>query len=120
MSDRIGARNRGRCRMAKDATGAFSVSVLTSQGRGAIGVVRVWGAGALSATGLVFRSANGRGLETTNRRRPRLGRIGAGLGDEVMAIVLDGDPPEVEIQCHGGPAAVDLVVEAFTNVGGEH
>ena len=91
--------------------------VLTPRGRGAIGVVRVWGAGALAAASGVFRPARGEGLGATPPRRPRLGRIGAGIGDEVVAVVLDGEPPEIEIQCHGGPAAVDLVVEALVTAG---
>jgi tRNA modification GTPase len=94
-----------------------SVSVLTARGRGAIGVVRVWGAGALAAASEAFRPARGEGLSATSRRRPRLGRIGAGLGDEVVAVVLGGEPPEVEIQCHGGPAAIELVVEALAAAG---
>ncbi|APW62797.1 GTPase [Paludisphaera borealis] len=104
--------------MSEAAASRPSVCVLTPRGRGAIGVVRVWGEGALAAASAVFRPARGEGLGTTPRRRPRLGRIGSGLGDEVVAVVLDGEPPEVEIQCHGGPAAVDLVVETLTNAGG--
>jgi tRNA modification GTPase len=49
----------------------------------------------------------------------RFGRIGAGLGDEVVAVVIARNPPEVEIHCHGGPAAVALVVEALTGQGAE-
>ena len=94
-----------------------SVCVLTPRGRGAIGVVRVWGEGALAAASGVFRPARGEGLGATPPRRPRLGRIGAGIGDEVVAVVLDGEPPEVEVQCHGGPAAVELVVEALATAG---
>ncbi len=45
--------------------------------------------------------------------RLRVGRVGSGLGDEVVAVVIEGEPPEVEIQCHGGSAAVALVVEAL-------
>jgi tRNA modification GTPase len=39
--------------------------------------------------------------------------MGAGLGDEVVAVVLAGDPPEVEVHGHGGPAPLALVVEAL-------
>jgi tRNA modification GTPase len=46
-----------------------------------------------------------------------VGRVGAGLGDEVVAVVLGGDPPEVEIHCHGGPAPLALVIEAFVSRG---
>jgi tRNA modification GTPase len=44
--------------------------------------------------------------------------MGAGLGDEVVAVVLGAEPFEVEIQCHGGPAPLALVVEALTTAGG--
>jgi tRNA modification GTPase len=50
--------------------------------------------------------------------RLRLGRMGEGLGDEVVAVILPGeDPPSVEIQCHGGPAAIGLVIEALEAAG---
>ena len=93
------------------------VSVLTPRGRGAIGVARVWGEGALAASDRVFRPAMGRSLAESARNRPRFGRVGAGLGDEVVAVVLEGEPPEVEVQCHGGTAAVEMVVEALAGAG---
>ena len=51
------------------------------------------------------------------RGQLRLGRIGQGLGDEVVVVVLGADPPAVEIQCHGGAAAVNLVSEAIEAAG---
>lgn len=39
------------------------------------------------------------------------------MGDEVVAVVLEGEPPEVEVQCHGGTAAVEMVVEALVGAG---
>ena len=36
-----------------------------------------------------------------------------------MAVVIEGDPPEVEIHCHGGPTAVALVVDALIDRGAE-
>ena len=98
-------------------TGRPSICVLTPRGRGAIGVVRLWGEAALEAASATFRPARGGSLGATPRRRPRVGRIGAGLGDEVVAVVLDGDPPDVEIQCHGGPAAIEMVVGALEAAG---
>lgn len=100
------------------AAGPF-VSVLTPEGRGAISVVRVWGRGAVELVDAVFRPATGRRLAEGRPGRPRLGRTGAGLGDEVVAVLIDGEPPEVEVHGHGGPAAVALVVEALVAVGGE-
>lgn len=80
-------------------------------------MVRVWGGGALEAANRAFRPAMGRPLAESPRRRPRVGRMGAGLGDEVVAVVLEGEPPEVEVQCHGGLAAVEMVVEALEAAG---
>ena len=82
-------------------------------------MVRVWGPGALAVADAAFRPARGASLAETPRERLRFGRIGAGLGDEVVAVVIAGDPPEVEIHCHGGPAAVALVVEALVGQGAE-
>jgi tRNA modification GTPase len=66
----------------------------------------------------VFRPNQGRGLEASPVGRLRVGRIGAGLGDEVVAVVVEGRIGlEVEVQCHGGPSAVGLVVEALVQAG---
>jgi tRNA modification GTPase len=94
--------------------------VLTPEGRGAIAVVRVWGPGALGVADAVFRPATRRALLDTAPGVLRFGRVGAGVGDEVVAVVCGtGDGPEVEIQCHGGPAAVGLVVESLVEAGAE-
>jgi tRNA modification GTPase len=39
------------------------------------------------------------------------------LGDEVVAVVLGEGPEAVEFQCHGGPAAVELVIETLERAG---
>ncbi len=80
-------------------------------------VVRVWGAGALEAVDGAFLPMRGEGLTATPPNRPRFGRLGAGLGDEVVVVVLEGDPPGVEVQCHGGSAAIAMVVEALQERG---
>jgi tRNA modification GTPase len=95
------------------------VCVLSPEGRGAVAIVRVWSHGALEVADSAFRPARGSALAKTPVGRLRLGRMGSGLGDEVVAVVVPGDPPEVEIQCHGGPAAVALVVEALVSLGAE-
>ncbi len=96
------------------------VAEVSASGRGAIATIRVWGPGALAIASATFRPAKGsRTLAETPVNRLRVGRIGAGLGDEVVAVVLRLDPPEVEIQCHGGPVAVALVVEALVAQGAE-
>src|SRR3954470_18245506 len=107
------------------------VCVLSPEGRGAVGVVRVWGPGALEVADAAFRPARGARLAESPVGRLRLGRVGAGLGDEVVAVVVAVDPRaveieakaevevevEVEIHCHGGPAPVALVVEALVGQG---
>jgi tRNA modification GTPase len=103
----------------RPAAQAARVGVLTPQGRGAVAVVRVWGPDALAVADSAFRPRSGPRLADTPAGRLRLGRMGAGLGDEVVAVVLDGDPPEVEVHCHGGPAPLALVVEALVAEGAE-
>jgi tRNA modification GTPase len=94
-----------------------SVSLLTPAGRGAIAVARVSGPNAIRVADSVFRPHRGVCLARTAPGRIRLGRIGRGLGDEVVAVVLDEQPPAVELQCHGGAAAVDLVLDALEEAG---
>jgi tRNA modification GTPase len=95
------------------------VGVLTPQGRGAVAVVRVWGRDAVVVVAAAFRPRSGPGLAGTPAGRLRLGRMGAGTGDEVVAVVLDGEVPEVEVHCHGGPASLALVVAALVAAGAE-
>lgn len=90
---------------------------LTAPGRGAVAVVRVWGPDALAVADSAFRPHRPPGLSGSPVGRSRVGRVGAGLGDEVVAVVLPGLPAEVEIQCHGGPEPVAMVVEALVSAG---
>src|SRR4051794_21022818 len=78
------------------------VRVMTSEGRAAIAVVRVWGPDAVAIVDAVFRPARGKPLARTRLGRLRVGRAGLGPGDEVVAVRLDSETPTVEIQCHGG------------------
>jgi tRNA modification GTPase len=90
---------------------------LTAEGRGAIAVVRVWGPRAIELADAVFRPNRGGRLAGTAPGQLRVGRIGEGLGDEVVAFVIEGEPAAVEIQCHGGTAAVALVLGALEAAG---
>ena len=45
--------------------------------------------------------------------------MGAGIGDEVVAVVIAREPPEVEVYAHGGSAAVALVTDALVAEGAE-
>jgi tRNA modification GTPase len=91
--------------------------VLTAEGRGAIAVVVAWGPDALDVIDAVFRPAQGPPLSRTARGRLRLGRAGIGLGDEVVAVRINASPPIVELQCHGGAAAVAAVVRDLLDAG---
>jgi tRNA modification GTPase len=90
---------------------------LTAQGRGAIAVVRVWGERATEIADLAFRPNRGIRLAETCAGRIRVGRMGAGVGDEVVAVRLEGSTDSVEIQCHGGSAAVEMVLGALEAAG---
>src|SRR4051812_3272494 len=106
--------------MANDpAMTSARLCVLTPESRGAVAVVRAWGPGALTIADAAFRPARGRRLAETPPGRPRFGRLGAGVGDEVVAVVIGGEVPEVEVHCHGGPAPMALVVEALVALGAE-
>src|SRR5262245_9786985 len=89
------------------------VRVVTAAGRGAVAVVRVRGDTAVEVVDSVFRPARGPTLAQSPLNRLRLGRAGLGVGDEVVAVRLAAAVPTVEIQCHGGPAAVESVVAAL-------
>ena len=93
------------------------VRVMTSEGRGAIAVVRVWGLRAVELVDRVFQPARSGSLANTAPGYLRLGRAGVGVGDEVVAVRLEGSVPIVEIQCHGGIAAVRSVVAALEAAG---
>ncbi|HEV3122896.1 MAG TPA: GTPase [Isosphaeraceae bacterium] len=93
--------------------------VLTGEGRGAIAVVRLWGPGALSVADAAFHPRRRGRLGEGAVGQLRYGSIGAGRGDEVVATVLPGNPPEVEVHCHGGPAPLALVIDALESAGAQ-
>lgn len=86
-------------------------AILTGQGRGAVGVVQIWGASALAIASELFHPARGPSLATGATDRPRFGRFAG--GDEVVALILDGQPPAVEIHGHGGTAATAAILAAL-------
>ena len=78
------------------------------------------GPGSVQVTDAVFRPNRGKGLAQTPPGHIRLGHIGKGLGDKVVAVVLDEPVEAVELECHGGLAAVELVLDALERAGAEH
>lgn len=94
------------------------VTVLTPANRGAIAVFGLWGSDALAIADAVFRPVRRPSLSRTRPGVPRLGRVGEGLGDEVVAVVLrQGLETSVEFQSHGGSAASELVMGALVTAG---
>jgi tRNA modification GTPase len=94
-----------------------SACVLTSPARGAIAVIRIGGPDGLLVADTVFRPVSGGPLAESATGDLRLGRIGAGMGDEVVAVIVRRSPPEVEFQSHGGPTATALVLNAVRKAG---
>ena len=82
-------------------------------------MVRIWGAGAIDLVKELFRPYGTIHLDGSRPGRLRLGRIGAGLGDEVVGAVLATAIPAVELQCHGGTAAVSLVQGSLERAGAQ-
>ena len=96
------------------------VCVLTAASRGALAVIRIWGRDALAVADRAFRPAHGVRLANGPCERPRFGRAGERVGEEIVALIGSEYPLEVEFHCHGGRAAVDLVLAAIENAGAEH
>lgn len=91
------------------AAAPAELSLLTPPGAGAVGVIRVAGREAVAVVDRVFRPVRGGPLGSTRPGRLRFGRIGGDAGEEVVAVILPGDPPVVEVQGHGGRAVLDFV-----------
>ncbi|MDE2508215.1 MAG: 50S ribosome-binding GTPase, partial [Planctomycetota bacterium] len=79
--------------------------------------MRLWGPRAVEVVGAAWRPRRGAGFEASEVGRPRLGLIGAGLGDEVVATLISRAPPRVELHGHGGSAALTLVLDALVAAG---
>jgi tRNA modification GTPase len=101
----------------KQSDAATRAAVLTAAGRGAIAVVRVAGERANEVLARIFRSARNAHGSRIETNRLRLGRIGAGTGDEV--VMVRESSGSVEIHCHGGRTAVGLILDALIAAGVE-
>lgn len=96
-----------------DAHPGLSITLLTAHSTGAVNVFLVEGAEAIVVVDRVFRPRRGGPLTSTGVGRPRLGRIGHGLGDEVITLITSLEPPRAEIHSHGGTATIELILDAF-------
>lgn len=85
---------------------------LTPAGRGAIAAVLVSGPAATEIVDRLFAAANGRPLAEQPPDRIVFGRWS---GEEL--IVCRRGPQQIEVQCHGGSAAVEAVVHSLTEQG---
>ena len=96
-----------------------SLRVLTPPGSGAIAVVEIDGASAWDAVKQLFKPANGKSLtEQPILHRTWFGKLGEGVGDEVIVAVKRVEPtPVIEIHCHGGQRVMRWVIEQLVNVG---
>jgi tRNA modification GTPase len=91
--------------------------LLTAPGRGPIAVIRIWGCGAIELVSRVFRPLGNIPFDRASPGQLKLGHVGAGLGDQVVATILETGVAAVELQTHGGRAAVSLVLEALQRAG---
>lgn len=100
-------------------TGLSRAQVLTPPGRGAIAVVR------LEATREALQEVLERVFTPASAGSPIIGRIGVlkygrwmegGTGEDVVLAFV---PNGVEIQCHGGPAPVERILDSLAALGVE-
>ncbi len=96
-------------------------AVATPMGRGAIGVLRLSGPGAVAAAGAVFTPQNGKTLADCPPRRLVYGALRDGAGrviDRALATYTRGPQSytgvdTAEIQCLGSPMVLSLGLEAL-------
>jgi tRNA modification GTPase len=97
--------------------GDCQVSVLTPIGRGAVATVAVVGESATALVAQQFRAAAGRPLDQFPISRIVLGRWSdpAGPGEEL--VVARRSLQDLEVHCHGGVAAVRVIVDSLVALG---
>ena len=91
------------------------IACLTPPGHGALATLGLCGPDAWPLVRTLFRPHTGTLPEQPTPRTFRLGRLGAadGVADEAVLAVKDGDPPPLELHCHGGRAAVRFALDLF-------
>jgi tRNA modification GTPase len=82
---------------------------LTPPGRGAIAVLLVEGPGALAAVAAECRDPSGAPLAVIAEPGPRLVRFGPEPAEEVVLLAQGED--RVELNCHGGTAVIDRILD---------
>lgn len=97
----------------------------TAPGEGAVGIVRVSGPEAVALVGGLFAASSGHPLAAAPSHTVHHGRLADAAGapiDEVLVLLMRGPrsytrEDVVEVQCHGGPAAVEAALAALTGSG---
>jgi tRNA modification GTPase len=108
------------------------VACLTPPGRAAIAVLAVLGPHAWEMTRTLFQPAPPRQARGAARAAPAplpetpppgrfwFGRLGDELRDEVVLAVKQAQPvPWLEVQCHGGPEVVRMLLEIYAGRGAQ-
>lgn len=90
---------------------------MTPAGRGAVATVAVRGPRALAVVHPYFLAASQRHLTEVPAGRIQFGRFRSTSGsqEEIVAVVIG--PEEIELHCHGGPAAADAIVQTLVAAG---
>ncbi|MBN1394203.1 MAG: 50S ribosome-binding GTPase [Pirellulales bacterium] len=91
---------------------AIKVIRLTPPGRGAVAALRVEGPGAMAVVQARFQSCGGKPLSEHESDRLVFGHFN---GEEVVVRRLEKDA--VELHCHGGTAAVEMIEESLASAG---
>jgi tRNA modification GTPase len=97
----------------------------TAPGEGAVGIVRVSGPEALPLVAGLFTASSRRPLTEAPSHTVHHGHLADAAGepiDEVLVVLMRGPrsytrEDVVEVQCHGGPAAVEAALAALTGAG---
>ncbi|MGA2065627.1 MAG: GTPase [Thermoguttaceae bacterium] len=88
---------------------------LTPPGRGAIAALRIEGPGAVEMVAAHCLSLRGRPLRSPAQDRLVVGRFGGSRGEEVVLRRVSDEA--VEIDCHGGPAAIARIEQVLVQSG---
>ena len=91
------------------------IALLTPPGRGAVATLLVEGPGAAEAVEALVRAIGGQPLGSLPQDRLLLGHIGGERGEEV--VLRRRSPQSIELHCHGGLAAVDMVQRLLAEQG---
>ncbi|MEX2174785.1 MAG: GTPase [Pirellulaceae bacterium] len=99
--------------------GATVVALLTPVGRGAVATIGVRGPRAVEIVGLRFAPAAGKPLTSFPAGRIVFGKFlgSGGAAEELVVGLVAAD--EVEVHCHGGVAAAEMIRAALVEEGAE-